>query len=547
MDNKEVLRIVSLFFSEYRQEIFDFYDNFFNYLKDLLSYKKLHLDDLIDINSEKSSIENLYLMKKVIKIGLNTIGIDTNELIDGFMNHGNRELQFDSDKESIKNILEKYFDNFIKKLLLNILFEYICNQNNSKINNLNQFDLLPRNFIEKMDNFKAKFQIDNERTFFEIKSIIDKFVNSSSLEIKQKSENFIHDPLVESNQSIISELRDAIEQNLSALKSDITSTRNSISKLRTDKTEKKQNAIFSYKTNSYLDYFINTSSLSPRAANIINLNKQNLISYFSSNHYNLDLESIFYSITIIKMLDLQKVLNLAEIDSLLLNFQENGSFHSSHSICPDPINNYYGLYTLLYLKLNGYDTRFNMDKQKEYLISELQTSTAENYILNCYLIYALTAFNDLDKLNRINYYNLLNKLKKEINERILDNVSQSKEFESLYGMICLMKLLESNLVDVNYPPMDINQLFIKITEENFEEVSISSLVKLLLIPKLSIKYNLDEILVKKSIEYIKYTKFFQDSNGTSSFHWKDNKLALKMELRMLYWVLLAFSQYYSYI
>ncbi len=111
----------------------------------------------------------------------------------------------------------------------------------------------------------------------------------------------------------------------------------------------------------------------------------------------------------------------------------------------------------------------------------------------------------------------------------------------------MIKILESNALDLDYPTIDLNGRYKVIADNDFHGVSISNIVKLLLIPKINSLYKLDEIVVKKAIDHIKSIKLFQDPSGSSSFYWRDNKLALKMELRMLFWILLAFSQYYMII
>jgi len=39
-------------------------------------------------------------------------------------------------------------------------------------------------------------------------------------------------------------------------------------------------------------------------------------------------------------------------------------------------------------------------------------------------------------------------------------------------------------------------------------------------------------------------KFFTENEDFSDFNWNHNKIAFKIELRMLFWMLLALSQYF---
>jgi len=54
----------------------------------------------------------------------------------------------------------------------------------------------------------------------------------------------------------------------------------------------------------------------------------------------------------------------------------------------------------------------------------------------------------------------------------------------------------------------------------------------------------DPILIDKMLEFIKQnSRFFYDMKFETHFDWKTNLVAFKIELRMLYWSLLVFSQY----
>ncbi|MCK4778957.1 MAG: hypothetical protein KAT57_02155, partial [Candidatus Lokiarchaeota archaeon] len=66
---KEITDIFTDFFALMRDDILEYYQKSYSYLKDLIMYKKIDLNKKIDTKSERNLISNLRKMLKAIKTG----------------------------------------------------------------------------------------------------------------------------------------------------------------------------------------------------------------------------------------------------------------------------------------------------------------------------------------------------------------------------------------------------------------------------------------------------------------------------------------------
>ena len=153
---EEIKIILEDFIRIFKDEIFNVYNRFYQYIKDILSEKKINLRRKTSRDDEKKRNQNLETMLEVLKIAFLTIGVPKKKLLD--------------DTKKIKEIIDtkgdaypdynSYFEqnlkNYVDQVLFDILIEYLVDIDTIKMQNLDLFDLLPRNFIQNLKKFKEE-------------------------------------------------------------------------------------------------------------------------------------------------------------------------------------------------------------------------------------------------------------------------------------------------------------------------------------------------------------------------------------------------------
>ena len=127
-----------------REDIIDYYQKCYSYLKDHITYKRIDLTKKIKSESEKSKKNTLIEMLSAIKASFNTIGISNDKLNES----ENIFFKYLDEKEveipDYITYLEIYLNDYGNKLLFGILFDYIFDIDIKKMYNVNLFDLLPK-------------------------------------------------------------------------------------------------------------------------------------------------------------------------------------------------------------------------------------------------------------------------------------------------------------------------------------------------------------------------------------------------------------------
>jgi len=153
---EEIKIILGDFIRIFKDEIFNVYNRFYQYIKDILSEKKINLRRKTSRDDEKKRNQNLETMLEVLKIAFLTIGVPKKKLLE--------------DTKKIKEIIytkgdtypdyNSYFEqnlkNYVDQVLFDILIEYLVDIDTIKMQNLDLFDLLPRNFIQNLKKFKEE-------------------------------------------------------------------------------------------------------------------------------------------------------------------------------------------------------------------------------------------------------------------------------------------------------------------------------------------------------------------------------------------------------
>jgi len=559
---KKITDILNDFFSIMKNEIFEYYQKSYAYLKDLVAYKKIDLKIKTENESEKQIKISLGKILKAIKTGLNTLGVPMDKLNEN-QNNFLRTL-------NSKGILvpdynayfEIYMEKYIHEVLFVILLEYLFDIDIKKLENVNLFDLLPDHFITKLDEFKNTYinseVIKNEFQQFDYRNSIN-FTDLTFIESKQITEPDILTQLREARQDIIETLKtpkkELLRSSIESLKeepirgdltpSNKSNTRNvpTVPLNHQSRTLPKINKDISIliDTNTFLDSIGHFQPINNKIANQFKIDTVNLINIKMVNQNYFDLESLFYYLSIIKMLNLESPFTNLEILEIIKQFINEKVFSFSKDSVPDSKNIFYGLTILLEMNLLNKTDIIDLIEIESFIKSELEIFIPEKLESNLYSLFCLKLIAN----NRTILFDksIIGKLIQNIN---LSNLEEFKPPFDIFNHIASAKLVDKELNLSQFKINYINEIK-KLIEPNgsIRNLITDSSLVLLIINLLDLKKHEQELCDNLLNYILNTTKFFDIENLDKNFNWQTDKMGFKIELEMLYWALLASSQYPS--
>lgn len=518
MDLQELLNKISRNLST---EIVQFYDKFHLYTFDLLSHKNIDLNEPIVQGSEGTTI-----LINSINAALNTTGIPITEL-------SNQEVLTDLLKDALivgESTYKTLFDNvgkkFINSYLFKIILEYIIDLDITKIGNLDLFDILPPGFKSKLNTFKGKISLsDYERQ--KMKSSILTLNNdfdASKLKFKHERSNETDEGF-----SILKKLQEAKEKNIQVLGKSYQAKKLDTEILTDEKIEPDSKKFY------YFDYFGNSPVLGSDKLDQIKINLDRFNSIKSHIDLLMDLENLFYYISISKMLGLKTPISTETIIAIMKNFVKGSTFSSSKYHMSNPTSNFYGLSILSelnILKESKIDFVDFLDIEM-FLESEIKHFIPSKSYLN---YYTLLSLNLLEK-SGISIMDKSDLLELQLNLNLSSIDLKSLPGELLYH-ITLIKLISREYeFNGKFYNFDFERL---ISPNGLINENITDSARVLLIFDLLNQREQFSTTNLLNSMLSNYEAFIEDF---PQFNWRSDKLALKTELRMLFWLLITLLRY----
>ncbi|MHA1148901.1 MAG: hypothetical protein ACTSR8_11745 [Promethearchaeota archaeon] len=291
---------------------------------------------------------------------------------------------------------------------------------------------------------------------------------------------------------------------------------------------------------TFLDTILYLSPINQAITSKININKENLIECQTFNGEYFNLEALFHYISILKMLDLNIPYTPEDILNLTQNYLNgDGIFSTSVLDYPDPINVFYGLaiYSEMGLINNGSIDLLNIEI---FLEAELSNFIPENLHLN---FYALLALKILEKEGSIisDKSNLLNPL---LSMEISD-VEGYIPVLDIFEQLSMIKLIDKSTNLNHFKALYAEEIKKLIDPETGSvKQTITDSARTLLTFSLLELHKQEFNITQKLLKYISSTtEYFSSEMIKEEFNWKIDKFGFYVELRMLYWALLASSQF----
>lgn len=551
---EEIKPFLTNFLSSLKAEILEFFNRSYSYLKDLISYKKVDFKRKTSDDSKKSMKNASKNITKAIKTGLNTLGVSMDKISNEqkiFEENFNIKEFFD-----YNTFFEKNLTIYVNKILFEIIVNYITDIDQKQMETLNLFSLLPQNFIQKLNKFKEENILTAHiKELLQTRKIYD-YIDYTNLNlvIEQGGKNETFEKLKEKTQQIdiLKQLQNAKEGSIEVLKTpkkgiikDETSIKENASKLLPNEQliDLKSVKFDKEPKITYLDYFGNFPSIDPEIIKRIKIEIMNFLNSRVVNPDFFDLENLFYYVSILKMLNIESPFTSIEVLEIIKKHINGKIFSASREANPDPINIFFGL--TIFIELNLFNSTDFIDflTVEMFLEKEIKNFIPEKLSLNFYTLFSLRL---LEKSGTIitNKKDLLYPL---LNLN-LHNLKGYKPTTDIYHQLGLIKLIDKR---INLQPFKdrYNSELKKLIKANgsINDIITDSARVLLIYDLLELKEQESEICNQLLSFITNSTKFFSLEEINKDFNWRTDKLGYKVELRMLFWVLLACSQYGSFL
>ena len=536
-----------------REGILDYYDRTYNYIKDLFGYKNVDLKFETAKESEENIRNVLETMTKIVKVALNTIGVQKEKILakesefkELESKRGNNYPTYNSYYNELKHIVDKF--------LFEILIEYIIDEDVQKISSLQLFDLLPKEFKIELDKYKLENITSTDIKLLIHKNLpeIENYIDYSDFSIKKELVKPLEPVLESEEEEILRKLGEARKANIEVLRSHETLSKEEIGDL--DLLEPMMPAPHSHseklpavkplpgtEVNNFLDYFGNFSSFDSSIVKKFRINYDNLLNSFGSNlkeYFNL--ETLFYFLTILKMINIPLPFSTKDVIGIAKNYINEKVFSSSKKDEPNPVDIFYGLAIFTELQILKNSDVVDVFKINDYLGSELQEIIPEKIHLYYYILLSLRLLKKIgletpDISNEINPILRVN----------LSNLEDYNPVVDIFDQLAIIKIFENILIPSHFKGVYLKELKKYQSENGSINNIVSDTSKTLLILEMLDLKDKEKDFCDQMVNYITSEPLFFDSSDLDSdFNWQKDKLGYLVELRMLFWALIACSRYF---
>ncbi len=524
----DIVKILEKFIDQMKDEIYESYEKCSSYINDLIISKKINI--MLDINTEPEEV----IRKTIITIinatnsALTSIGVSTDKL--SYDNELFRE-SFEENRNMYSNynsFLQLGLKDYITRHLLAIFIEYLTNIDKIKMENLDLFDLLPREFLNKLNQFKNEIQIseDAKNRFKLFINEIWKYFDSSNLTFILTSFEMKESMDATSEADILKMLQEARMDNIKALKQPVNRIQD-------------QNQLNTGKEQSFLDYFVTFPKLSQFIVEKIGIDINQLSEILKSSQELLDLENLFYTISIFKMLGVDIPLEANDIINIVSEFVSGRVFSTGKYHIPNPVSIFYGLSILTEIDLLNNSDIIDLLDIEMFLEREISKFMPEKLTLNFFTVLGLRLLENNGGIITDKSY-----LIKPLVNLDLFNLDEFKPSSDMFFYLALLRLLDSRVDFSNLKVLYLDELKQRMLPNGSINGSITESARTLLIFRMLNSNDTELNPISNLLNFLNQNlRVFKNTLGTNYFNWKTDKLAFKIELRMLFWAIIALSQY----
>ncbi len=521
----EIVKVVTEILDFLKGDIYNLYSIYDSYIRDLIISKNVNISAIIEIETEEQINDTIVQIISVANSAFITIGVSKDRIT------SNQDLLQNSflSKRSIftdyNSFLQVGLKDYIKKHLFVIIIEYIIDTEDKILENLDLFDLLPREFLSSLRILRKKFTISerSKKRFKMFYNDIETYFNPSNLTFK-KTDLDIQEPKEDiSEDSILKRLQDARVDNLEVLQHPIS----------------RNGSVLQIKSRSLLSNFLDFPPVSQSIIEKIIIDEKQLINFINTSPEFLDLENLFYCINILKMFGVRNQFETGYIKNIVSNYINGGVFSTGRYHIPNPMSVFYGLSILQELDMLNNGEMIDLLNIEMLLENELTSIVPEKIILHFYTILCLKMLEKNGGIITDKMY-----LIEPLTEVDVFNLEGFKPASDFFYFLGLMSLLDNNIDFSNFREPYLNELKNKVSPDGSLNENITETARSLLSLQLLGLQDKELNLISGLLNFLnENVNMFKNESNFTEFDWKNDKIAFKIELRMLFWLLLAFSQY----
>ncbi|TFF90770.1 MAG: hypothetical protein EU548_01330 [Promethearchaeota archaeon] len=290
----------------------------------------------------------------------------------------------------------------------------------------------------------------------------------------------------------------------------------------------------------YFDYYGQFQPLNPSIKGKFNINLENLLEAKKLNSEFFNLETLFYYISIFKIIDKEIPLSSDDVIKLSKPYLKNKIFSNPTNGTPDPITVFYGLAIFSEMDLLDDASLIDLLNIEMFLEAELKEFNPKKLHINLYSLLGLKLLEKnggiiADKSHLLNPLLSLDLTELEKYTPVLD----------IYEQLTLIKVLDKKVDLSHFKALYTKELKkLMAPETGAINDTITDSARTLLILSLLKMKQLEFGLTQKLLKYIATTTdFFSLENLDKDFNWKKDKYGFAVELRMLFWALFCCLEY----
>jgi hypothetical protein len=239
------------------------------------------------------------------------------------------------------------------------------------------------------------------------------------------------------------------------------------------------------------------------------------------------------------MLGVESPLEANDIINIASEFVSGRVFSTGKYHIPNPVSIFYGMSILTELDLLNNSDIIDLLDIEMFLEREISKFMSEKLTLNFFTVLSLRLLENNGGVITDKSY-----LIKPLVNLDLFNIDEFKPSSDIFFYLALLRLLDSRVDFSNLKDIYLDTLKQRMQPNGSINGSITDSARALLIFRMLNSNDTELHPISNLLNFLNQNlSVFKNALDTNYFNWKTSKLALKIELRMLFWAMIALSEY----
>ena len=523
-----------------KKELINFFDNIQSHYLEVFKQQNINLNQIIESNEKYLEDPILEKIVNLINSFLLEIKVSSDEIKTFKQVIYDYIIKYDLHFSNYNTIFEFLRKRYVNVIILKLILDYLFNLDEKLINNSHIRELLPENFLEKLNQIRGNLNIEKSEL---------KFINNNNIDLNFLIEEFcsnLEEKKEVKDLDILARLRQAREANLEII-DNISS--NGMEKINNDLTKiedikiKSTTVVIESPKRLYFEHFGDLPTINNNSIPRLNINLKNILEFdFIENIKLFDLENLYYYVNIQKILGNIQSISKEGIINFLRNYINGTVFSTSRFHVPNPISNVHGLSIISELNMTNMVDFIDLLDIEMFFEDELEHFVLEKLFLNLHSLLGLMYLKKIgceisDKshlITPLKKINILNLEKRNLPLDILCQLTSIKLLDKEHDLTVFKKPYIHILKREMRPNCLVNDCLM------------DSIRTLIIFDLLELKIEESQVISDLLTRIFKNAHLFFDFKPTDTFSWRNDQLALKIELRTFFWYLILMLQFSEY-